>query len=456
MSYFVLLLTAGIMQIPSLPFCIAEEPKQENESLLSFIESNPGQQEILERITGLLKSNIEISEARHLDRKKLFSVIDRPSPRNWHHLLYMEIDIYQKQEALYNWQLKTTQDPKDRDQFTRMLAEAYDKQWDVANLIVQTGSERKRIGTIPQYEYIDGEILLDKIALKRLEHLSSGDATFDRLTQIHQLLENNVEKAKKLIVEMPERQYYIAPPLWKTFNECYTEFYLQQKQVELWRWEYETMEDGETRDKTAQKLAAAHERLLETAKRQVELCKELCAENVPAYDVYISCESQWDQLVFEMTAFNQNAIGNPQDANSQILEALESNVKKGETVVKNRDPEKNSHESPQAFFYNYFSRYARHYFQQKQVELLLWKYENASCQTERKAAEESLMDVYMQQWQTTTKIAEASREMHDVGLCSLKQYMDSENMHDKVTLDILNFMLKISDDRTVQQLKKPF
>ena len=445
---YVILICLSVLSLTS--FNMAQE--QERDGFLTFTLKHHTTREVKDKITNVLENNVKKAEV--ISNKQGLQHRVGGYYTSDYELHCTNFYFLQKQMELLQWQYRTANDNDSRDAIIQKIASLYVSQVDTAKETVIKSEEHQRLGHITPFEYINCETLLDRVRLERLEFLSTYQMPNSLQDQILQLLESNVKKAERITRVFQTIDAHPHIPSLTLFANYYAEFYFYQKQLELLRWQYENSQDSATRQTIAETVSVIYEKQLGVTRKLNDLCEELFQQYGMTTEMLLSCKTLYEYVVSDDTDFKLAMQTKESEHNktsaTQMVDMPRSNVKKAQNFCEAYEnqfqEETKSDTSPRKTNTLGLLR-TQHYFHQKQKELLYRQYKNTKKTTERDDLAEKLMEVYKEQWGTAKKMADTAKEAHDTRTCSMKDYLDCENMFDQTTLDILCFML----DRVEQE-----
>ena len=444
---------AKIMTLQSL---LAQMPENNDDDFLVFVTSHPTRQEIANRITNILVQNFEKAEKIN-ERQEMIHGFSGGSQLSGYMLRCTNFYLFQKQLELLQWQHRTAGDGSIYKEVAQIfIIYTYPKHIKSAKEMASFAADKKFV-SLTADDYIDAEIMLDRTVREWLDFLATNKTEEDRSDQILQLLEGNVEKADRIFKGFSHRLTFVPRPLGQitqplepqpvslaeSFARLYAEFYLQQKQIELLRWQYESAREEGERDTMAENLVATYEKQLVTAQKLVEMSKKVFQQLEMTVTTCLHCEILLDNTALELLSLTSKAANHGHDP---IFSHLEKNVEKTGKMLKEFEELQEPANWTFSNWESWKSSYLLHvefYLHQKQIELLRWQYEKTEGDEARNLAANELVAVYAKQVVTAKKIAQTNAELLEYARCTMKDYLDSEINLDQTTLDMLNFMLLI-------------
>jgi hypothetical protein len=465
----------GFTMIMTSQPILAQEPVPSDNDFLVFVTSHPTNREIANRITNILAQSFE--KAERIDKRQELIHGSIGSLQSKHEQLCTELYFFQKQMELLQWQHRTAGNSSVcKDVAQIIIIYIYSKHIKSAKEMAWRAAELRRIERLTTNDHIDAEIMLDRTVLEWQNFLVANRTEEGRSDHIFQLLKGNVEKAESIIkelfhkitlggrppaqpVEVLQPQSWIGnqdnlrPPaqsvevshpvtLATSFARLYAEFYLQQKQIELLRWQYESTEEENARTEAMKNLVAANEKQLVTVQKLVDMSKEMFQQLTMTITTYLHCETLLDNTALELLRLTNHE-------NDQTFNQLEKNVKKAEKLLKEFEEQQepaNLESLDWEWWKRLCLRHVEFYLHQKQIELLRWQYEKAERDEVRQLTANDLVAVYIKQVVTAKKIAQTNAELFECTRCTMKDYLDSETKLDQTKLDLLDFMLKIQTE----------
>jgi len=439
-----IVLVVVTMSILSLQFCVAKETEYEDHSLSAFIESNPKEQEIKEEITNVLTQNID--KAKKINQRQERKCATGGYYGCEYHLHCTNFYLSQKQLELLQWQYRTASDGDARDDIAQKITSTYVDQIDMARGVASQTKKLWKSGMVEIRDYIDAEILLDRTVREWLNFLSTNQPEKERNDQIPGFLKHNVEKAEDIIKEFQSVDSRLTTP----FSRLFADFYLYQKQIELQRWQYENVEDDESRQTAAENLVSTYEKQLGAIQKLVDMSKEWFQQRKMITGTCLHCETLRDRVTFEMMNFKliklMEDTGDKVDISDQLAKILQNQQEKARSIYEEykkqyqEEAKTNAGSRKKTNELGLFQ--TEYYYQQKQLELLLWQFRNAEEDTVRKEIAEKVMEIYQAQWETAKKLSKIAADFWDAGAITMKDYLDCETMLDQTTFNYLHFTLK--------------
>ncbi len=407
-------------------------------------DERPTAADIADLIVETMKKSIEKAEKIHDDCLGFYKVSSSQHPRASYEINLAKSHVCESQLAMYRWQYRNAENDEARDDIARKIMATYVDQIDTAKNVASEAEQCRKWGVITPQDCLDAEIALDRAVWERLNFPPTNQSDESRNAQILELLENNAKKAERMV---EEHQYIGTPPrviLATPFARLFAEFYLHQKQIELLRWQYQNTEDGESCQKTAENLVATYEKQWDTTQKLVVMSKELFQQYKATILTCLHCENLHDRIAFDREIFKLTIRTEDNgDISGQTARILQDQRDKAQQILKNyiKEFQEDSETQRRPARTNVLGLLqTKYFFLQKQVEYHRWHYENAKDHDSRREYAKKLLDVYETQWATANYLAETAREYKDIGILTMKDFLECEAVFDQTTVDMLEFL----------------
>ena len=425
------LLLSGIAIWSILRPCWAEEAVPEADPLLTFVDNDPTKEEIVERITDVLKQNAARAKKTH----ETFGLFLEGNP--WVSVIYrrnlMEQNYHWKQFQLCQWQMEHTADESIRQAAEQSIADIREKTLENFPILMENLNKMQELGHIFPADY--GDIV------SRLFQIECEICNFQG-EEIERFLEKNAKETEIILKNQKKQIADRGESHFRTISLLALEAYLQQNQVELTYQQYENADDEESRNAATERLIAVGELHLDAAQKLVDLCSKWNdSETWCPVDYYIGSMRIKNKASFDLLCKYRPLLPNTCADPDEIASGLQSCLVKSRELLdlceRVLQEDIAADTRPRIMSTGMFN--AKMFWRQAQLEFDQWQYNHEGDSSD--ATSSQLLESYKQRWITAKELAAASREAYDVGVTTVDYYLKSENALDQASLEMLHFLL---------------